>query len=245
VEKAIFADLKRVHGKTDILFRVAQAAVEHPDETVREAVYPVVGEKTLRQLVAEAKANESAFRAQVRTVLTGSYSHYYRRMLPSLLGALEFKCNNTAYRPVMDAVDLLTHYAAVSNRIKHYERADRIPITGVVPQAWRGAVVDDKGVVERVPYELCVLVALREALRRREIYVAGAARWRNPEEDLPADFEDNRDVHYEKLRQPLDAGEFIAGLQTRMRAGLRGLSEVLAANKTGGVTLSTRKGEGW
>lgn len=43
--------------------------------TVREAVYPVVGEKTLRELVAEAKANESVFRAQVRTVLreqTGS-----------------------------------------------------------------------------------------------------------------------------------------------------------------------------
>jgi TnpA family transposase len=245
VEKAIYADLKRVHGKTGILFRVAEAAVEHPDETVREAVYPVVGEKTLHQLVAEAKANESAFRAQVRTVLTGSYSHYYRRMLPTLLGALEFKCNNTAYRPVMDAVDLLGRYAAVPNRIKHYERADRVPITGVVPQAWRDAVVNDKGRVERVAYELCVLVALREALRRREIYVAGAARWRNPEEDLPADFEDNRDVHYNKLRQPLEAGEFIAGLQTRMRAGLQGLSEALAANKTGGVTLGTRKGEGW
>jgi hypothetical protein len=30
-----------------------------------------------------------------------------------------------------------------------------------------------------------VLVALKNALRRREIYVAGATRWRNPEEDLP------------------------------------------------------------
>ncbi len=52
VEKAIFADLKRVHGKTGILFRVAEAAVEHPDETVRSAVFPVVGEKTLRELAA-------------------------------------------------------------------------------------------------------------------------------------------------------------------------------------------------
>lgn len=58
VEKAIYAELKRVHGKTDILFRLATAAVEHPDETVREVLYPVVGEKTLRDLVAEAKANE-------------------------------------------------------------------------------------------------------------------------------------------------------------------------------------------
>jgi hypothetical protein len=35
-----------------------------------------------------------------------------------------------------------------------------------------------------------VLVSLVDALRRREIYVAGAARWRNPEEDLPKDFEE-------------------------------------------------------
>jgi hypothetical protein len=31
-------------------------------------------------------------------VLTSSYSSYYRRMLLKLLGAIEFKCNNTAYR---------------------------------------------------------------------------------------------------------------------------------------------------
>ncbi|OKI03125.1 hypothetical protein A6A06_39545 [Streptomyces sp. CB02923] len=29
-------------------------------------------------------------------------------------------------------------------------------------------------------------------------------RWRNPEDDLPPDFEDNRDVHYDALRQPQD-----------------------------------------
>jgi hypothetical protein len=178
VEKAIYAELKQVHGKTDILFRLAEAALAHPDETVRAALYPVVGERTLRDLVAEAKANEPVFRAQVRTVLTGSYSRYYRRMLPQLLGALEFKCNNTAYRPVMDALDLLARYAQTSNRIKHYQPADRVPIAGVVPEGWRGAVVDDRGRVDRILYELCVLVALRDALRRREIYVTGATRRR-------------------------------------------------------------------
>ncbi|MFI5689573.1 Tn3 family transposase [Streptomyces sp. NPDC051636] len=32
-------------------------------------------------------------------------------------------------------------------------------------------------------------MALRDALRRREIWVPGANRWRNPEDDLPPDFE--------------------------------------------------------
>lgn len=52
---------------------------------------------------------------------------------------------------------------------------------GVVRKDWREAVVDDTGKVERIPYELCVLVALRDAIRRREIYIEGGLRWRNPE----------------------------------------------------------------
>ncbi|MET8327153.1 hypothetical protein [Streptomyces sp. NPDC005181] len=90
----------------------------------------------------------------------------------------------------------------------------------MVREEWRKAVVDDKGRVERIPYELCVLVALRDALRRREIWVAGANRWRNPEDDLPPDFEDNRDVHYDAIRQPLDAAAFTDALEKRLRDAL-------------------------
>jgi hypothetical protein len=106
-----------------------------------------------------------------------------------------------------------------------------------------GAVVDGDGEIERVPYELCVLVALKNTLRRREIYVHGATRWRNPEEDLPADFEDNRDVHYENLRQPLDPGEFIANLQEAMRSSMAGAAAAIAKNRSGGTKVRTHRGE--
>jgi hypothetical protein len=42
VEAAYLNDLKRVAGKTRILYRIADAALEHPDEPVREVVFPVV-----------------------------------------------------------------------------------------------------------------------------------------------------------------------------------------------------------
>jgi hypothetical protein len=57
VEKTLTDDLKRVRGKHGILFRLAAAAVEQPDETVRRALFPVVGEGTLRDLVREAEAS--------------------------------------------------------------------------------------------------------------------------------------------------------------------------------------------
>lgn len=51
VEKELLEDLKRVTGKTNLLFRMAEAAVENPEGTVREVLYPVVGEQTLKELV--------------------------------------------------------------------------------------------------------------------------------------------------------------------------------------------------
>src|SRR5262249_46091536 len=91
------------------------------------------------------------------------------------------------------------------------------------------------GRVERIPYELCVLRALRDGLRRREIWVVGANRWRDPEADLPADFEVSREVHYTALRQPLDPSAFVEELRRRMRTALASLDDALGADATGGV----------
>lgn len=245
VEKQLTAELKKVRGKEGILVKLATAAVGKPDEVVRRALFPIVGEMTLRELVAEAKANEKVFKAKVRTTLRSSYSSYYRQMLPPLLKTLGFRCDNTAYRPVMDALALLAKYADVDGKIRFYDATDVVPMDGVVRKDWREAVVDDMGRIERIPYELCVLVALRDAVRRREIYVEGAARWCNPEDDLPGAFEATRAVHYAAIRQPLNPRAFIADLKKRMTAALDGLSAALADGSAGGVKVTIRKGEPW
>ena len=140
---------------------------------------------------------------------------------------------------------VLGSYVNVRGNVRFYADTDTVPRVGVVPAAWRDAVVDGRGRVERVPYELCVLVALRDAIRRREVFVDGAGRWCDPENDLPADFEVMRETHYEALRKPLDPTVFITGLQQRMRAALTGLDEGLLADSTGGVQVTTRKGSAW
>ncbi|BBJ37580.1 hypothetical protein SSPO_002980 [Streptomyces antimycoticus] len=163
VDKELNAELKKIRGKEGMLLRVAEAALSEPSGTVRRVIYPVVGgEKTLKALAAEAAANEVRYKARVRTVLRSSYSAHWRRMLSPLPGALELKCNNTAYRPVMDAIDLLKRY--LEQPLKEgafFDPAETVPLAGVVPEQWRAAVVDDKGRVE--PYSVRAVRAGRGA----------------------------------------------------------------------------------
>ncbi|XUK60372.1 hypothetical protein ABMA10_00210 [Plantibacter sp. RU18] len=131
VERELTEDLRRVRGKEGLLFRIAEAALDEPDGTVRDTVFPVVGEGTLQDLVREAKANQAAFQNRVRTVLRGSYTNHYRRMLPALLSALRFRCNNTAYQPVLEALTLLSEYADMRGQVRFYAATDQVPIDGV------------------------------------------------------------------------------------------------------------------
>ncbi|MGH3249266.1 MAG: Tn3 family transposase, partial [Trebonia sp.] len=244
VEGEINAEFRRVSGKNGILVKMAAAALALPEEIVRTAIYPVVGERTLADIIAETRASEKAFQTRVRTKLRGSYSHHYRRGLPRLLKAVTFGSSNEAFQPVMDALALLKRYE--DSDADFYDAAETVPVEHVVPEDWAEAVIDaDTGLVERIPYELCVLVALRKAIRRREIWVEGGSTWRNPEEDLPADFEANRDVHYGALKKPRDPAEFIADLQKRHTAALGMLNKAVKKGTTGGVKITRKKGEPW
>ncbi len=81
--------------------------------------------------------------------------------------------------------------------------------------------------VVRMVYEVATFQALRDQLRCKEIWVAGARRWRDPDEDLPKDFESRRAEHYASLRKPLDPAEFFGALRQEMTAALGELDDAL------------------
>jgi hypothetical protein len=61
----------------------------------------------------------------------------------------------------------------------------------------------------------------------RKIWIVGAHEWRNPDEDLPADFEIHRTAHYEKLHKRLDPAAFTAEVRQEMRTELAALNDAL------------------
>lgn len=50
VTAELVGELQRVEDKTGLLFRIAEAALENPDRTVREVLFPLVGEETFGAL---------------------------------------------------------------------------------------------------------------------------------------------------------------------------------------------------
>ena len=72
-----------------------------------------------------------------------------------------------------------------------------------------------------------MLEALREGLRCRELWVAGANKYRNPDDDLPKDFEEKRMEYYEALGQPNEAKAFADALQQQMIAALSSFDRAL------------------
>src|SRR5437764_15355354 len=104
--------------------------MEHTNKPVREVVFPIPNEHTLRDLVAEYKAQGGAYRQKVQEVMRSSYRNHYRQILPALLDVLDFHSNNTAYQPVIQALAVVREY--VSSRLAWYPAEVSPTIEGAV-----------------------------------------------------------------------------------------------------------------
>lgn len=169
---------------------------------------------------------------QIDVLLSTEETEEHRRMIPQLLDLLEFRSNNDLHRPVIKALELLKKYA--HSQARYYDSTEEIPIDGVLKAGAKEILLetdsDGNERINRINYEICVLQALRERLRCKEIWVEGANRYRNPEEDLPTDFERQREVYYQALGQPTNVEEFIKPLKQAMDSALKTLNDELPKN---------------
>lgn len=60
--------------------------------------------------------------------------------------------------------------------------------------------------------------------------MVGADRYRNPDEDVPADFDRQREAYYATLHLPLAAETFIQGIQRELREELAALDREIPGN---------------
>lgn len=232
IEAALARDFEKVHGKNRLLARIAEASIARPDEAIRIVVFPVADEATLANVVKEYKAG-GVYDRRVHAALRSSYARHYRRMLRPVLDILEFRSNNSRHQPVLEALALVRRMRAEGRR--SVRLADGAAISEIVPARWRDLVLEKElsggWKIGLIDYEICVLKVLRERLRCKEIWVCCADRYRNPDDDLPQDFDEKRAQYYQSLNLPEDARTFIAGLRAEATAALRSLNDSIPFNK--------------
>lgn len=134
---------------------------------------------------------------------------------------MKFRSNNEKHQPIIEAIEIIRSYDGIKG--KFFRLDESIPIGDVVKGIWEPHILaeDDKGRtrIDRRRYEIAVLHSLRDRLRCKEIWVAGANRYRIPDDDLPQDFEQKRESYYLELRQPLSGKEFVEKLKSKMWSG--------------------------
>ncbi len=221
--------LTSVPGKMVKLYRMSKASLGTPKGVVEDVIFPEASERWMQAFVREVEGG-SAFKVKVRTALERSYRSHYRRMLPELLNNLELRANAPDLS-VIRAVEILkTH---LGQKGTTYPKGVQVPLKGIVPANWMAHVLEGEGEaqkIHRTAYEICVLRALRERLRCREIWVVGSRRYRNPEEDLPQDFEARKAYYYGKLGIPQDAKAYTKSLREELTRSLESLDRTLPSN---------------
>jgi len=249
VVKELLQDLRQVTGKTGLLYRVAVAAIEHPRGIVDEVIYPVIGEQTLKDLVREFKNTGIAYQREIHTTMRSSYGKHYRRMLTPILNALTFCTHHEKKSPIIEALHLLKKYSHSPS--VYYSTAEVVPIESIVQDNVYDIVVekteDGQLKINRINYEMEVLQALRDKMRCKEIWIQNAYRYRNPDEDLPQDFDQKKEDYFQWLKQPLSAEEFILKLQQCLREALAMLNQGMPKNNKVKIILKKQKGKqkGW
>ena len=241
----IIATAQETENHDQMLYQIAVAALAQPEGMVQDVIYPVANETQLETVVETLGEGGKSFKERLHAKMRRSYTRYYRRLLPLILKALEFRSDSLNLQPLLEAIQLLKASAEVPSA-EPYPKETDVPMEGVLSAEWQDAVMvtgkQGEPEIDRASYELGVLRTVREKLRCKELWVEGAKRYRNPDDDLPQDFEAKREQYYQALQQPLDAAPFIDQLQKEMTEALTEFDQGLPENPK--VKILNNRG-GW
>ncbi|WP_150466057.1 Tn3 family transposase [Francisella sp. SYW-2] len=226
--KKLISQIKKVYGKDTILFNIAEACLDNPDDTIRNKIFPIVGENKLNSIILEYKKKGPKYQNILHEQIRSSYARYYRRMIQPLLSSIILKSNNTNHQPIIEAVELIKKYF---NSSKAYFPKDiEVPIN-FLPKKCQARIIDNNGNIKRICYEVYVLKKLADRIRCREIWVEGSFLHRNPDYDLPKDFDASNPENYDNLSLPFDPEEFIKQLKENLSKTLEELNNNIKYNR--------------
>lgn len=252
VKKSILADIVKVSGKFNILFSLANIAINNPDGIISDKIYSQISQETLQDLVKELGCQGKWYQNQVQTKIYSLYNHAHRKVILPLLETFTFRTELTASKPLLEALEFIKKNKKCI--YKHYKTTQPAPISNVISRAWINVVVEnqdgDERKINRIYYELAVLQELHRQIQCKMIWVEGAFRYQDPGKNLPQDFEQKREYYYGILGLPLDYNDFLNPRRKLLEETLDLLNSSIKVNNkvkvnefTGNIKLSPSKAQ--
>ncbi|WP_440617913.1 Tn3 family transposase [Cysteiniphilum sp. 6C5] len=231
VSKTLKKEIDRVEGKLNLLLKMTEASISYPKAMIEDKIYDAVDIETLKRLRDDLKKRGNWYDQQVQTKMQSLYVHASRTELLSLISLFSLHIDDSECEPLLEAVKyVLENKDDVSNI---YEQSSKVPLNGVIPDKWRQFIFNyDKSEsnIYRTNYEIVICILLRDVLDYKGIWVDGAYRYRNPQKDLPSDYEARRSEYLQLIGAPEDPNELIKNLQSGMLSALESLNSTILFN---------------
>ncbi|MBF0398926.1 MAG: Tn3 family transposase, partial [Desulfobacterales bacterium] len=239
LEKDLINNIKKVYGKNKILYKLALASTANPNGRIQDVIFKEVKEEVLKRIVEEYESgNQEVDYNKARTkVMKTKYNFHYRQMLKPVFDTLVFKANNPAHKPIILGLNIIKKY--LDTKHIYYPDEEKIP-EGIITGHWNDIIYDDtKNNCRIIKYyfEICVLQKLEKALKCKEIWVEGAYFYRNPDTDLPQDWNDRRIEYCNKFKIPEKAEDFIEPIRKEMTKILNDTNDFFAKKQDNDVYI--------
>ena len=244
VMQEFWKNRKKIYNKDAILIELVKLNLDNPQGVIEKTIYPKISKDTLENILKDPKNFDEYFQNRKFSCMRSSYAGHYRRMLAPIFSNLEF-CSNEANSPVLDAIVLIKKYQ--DSNLTHFPDNETVPDKIISRNQLK--LISDKNEgketkkVNKIGYELAVILHLRSQLRCKEIWAKNAKKYCNPDEDLPKDFDKNRDSYCLELDKPLKAEDFIDELQKNLETHLSLFNKNLPKNQK--VKITKKKEKSW
>lgn len=229
IVKKLVKEITKVYGKDTILVDIAETCLEQPKGIIEEHIFPIASEDKLRKIIEEYKKKGAKYQTILHEKVKSSYASYYRRMIMPFLQSVTFRCNNKYHQPILDGLELIKKY--FSSKTTYIPDDEHVP-TSFLPDKWKKRITDEKnGRIKRVSYEVYLLKKLADRIKCREIWIEESFKHRDPDEDLPSNFEENQEEYFNDLSLPMDADQFIETLKAKVKNALQRLNDNIPYNQ--------------
>jgi TnpA family transposase len=239
IEKSLVSNVRKAYNKKEILRKLTIAITDNPDGTIEEVILPKVDLETLKVLAEEFKEDEGDnFNTYKVKIMKSKFTHHYRRMLKPLLDVIEFKTNDPSKNKLIEGLKIV--YEHIDKKSVLYPKSVKLP-EEILTGHWKETAIEkDTNGNKRIKkyfFELYLLDKLEKNVKCKEIWVNGALRFRNPVEDLPSDWGDNRLYYYHKYKIPVNIGDFASSLKDKMIKGLTGSNHYFSKGRENEVYI--------